>query len=78
MDRAGADDHQQALTVLAMQNAANGIPGFNDQRGGLVGNRQCCLDRSRGGQRLDFNDVLVIEWSLHGPAFSRESPLGYV
>ncbi len=40
MDRAGADDHEQAFTVLPMQNAANGIPGFNDQRGGLVGNRQ--------------------------------------
>ena len=40
MNRAGADDHQQAFTVLAMQDVANGIPGFNDQCGGLVGNRQ--------------------------------------
>ena len=40
VDRAGADDHEQAFAVLPMQNAANGIPGFNDQRGGLVGNRQ--------------------------------------
>ncbi len=41
MDRTGSYNHQEAFTVLAVQNTANGISGFNDQLGGLVGHRQC-------------------------------------
>ena len=41
MDRTRANDHQQALTVLPVQNATDRFPGFKHQRGGLVGNRQC-------------------------------------
>ena len=70
MDRAGADNDEESLPVLPMQNAANGVPGLNDQRRGLIGNREIVLDRPRGGQRFDFNDVLVIERSLHGSVFS--------
>ena len=70
MDRAGADNDEESLPVLPMQNAANGVSGFNDQRGSLIGNREIALDRPRGGQRFDFNDVLVIERSLHGSVFS--------
>jgi hypothetical protein len=70
MDRTGSDDHQQAFAVLAVQNATNSISRFNDQSGGLVGNRQLGLYDPRRGERLDFYDVLVIEWSLHNAAFS--------
>ena len=78
MDRAGADNDEESLPVLPMQNAANSVSGFNDQRGSLIGNRELGLDRPRRGQRLDFNNVLVIEWSLHGPAFSPGNRLQYL
>jgi hypothetical protein len=39
MDRTGADDDEQPFSVLAMQNTADSVSGFHDQRGGLIGNR---------------------------------------
>jgi hypothetical protein len=70
MDGAGADDDDQALAVLPMQNAANGVSGFNNQRGCLVGNRELGFDGARGWERLDFDNVLVVERSLHSSVFS--------
>ena len=72
MDRAGADNDEQAFTVLSMQDVPDGFSGFHHEGSGLIGNRELGLDLARGRQRFDFNDMLVVERSLHGSAFSHQ------
>lgn len=68
MDGAGADNHEEPFTVLSMKNPADGLSGFDDKGGRLVGDGKLSLNGARGRQRLDFNDVLVINRSIHrGP-----------
>ncbi len=65
MDGARSDDHKKPVTVLSMEDPANGFSGFNDQRGGLIGDRQFGLDGARRGKRLDFNNMLIVDRSIH-------------
>lgn len=53
-----------------MKDAADGFACFNDKCGGVVGNRQCRLDRPGGRQCLDVYDVLIVDWLIHWPGLS--------
>ena len=70
VDRTGTDDHEEPFSVTPVEDVPDGFSCFHDQSGRLIGNRELGLDRARGRQRFDFNDMLVIERSLHGSAFS--------
>jgi hypothetical protein len=65
MNRAGTNDHQQAFTILSMQHPADGFSCLNDESSRLVGDGQFRFDGARGGQRLDFYDVLVVDGFIH-------------
>jgi hypothetical protein len=53
-----------------MQYSADGFPRFDHESGGLIGNRQFRLDCSRRRESFDFNNVLIVDRSIHGPALS--------
>ena len=72
MDRAGTDNDQQPFAVLPMENPADRLSGFHDERCGFIGNRQLGLDRTRRRQCLDFYDVLIVDRSIHGLPFKPE------
>ncbi len=65
MDGARADDDQEPVAVFSMKNAANGFSRFHDERRRLISNGQLGLDGARRGERLDFNDVLIIDRPIH-------------
>src|SRR6188768_755053 len=79
MDGAGAYDDQEPVTILSMENSANRFSGFDDECRSLIGNGQFGLHGARGWQRLDFNNMLIVDrsshiitrcpsWSLNDPA----------
>ncbi len=65
MDGARADDDQEPVAVFSMKNAANGFSGFYNERRRLISNGQLGLDGARRGERLDFNDVLIVDRPIH-------------
>lgn len=65
MNGTGTHDDQQPITILPMENSANRFPGFDDQGSCLIGNGQFCLDGTGGGECLDFDNVLVVDRSIH-------------
>src|SRR5262245_17659887 len=78
MDGTWTDDDQKPIAVFSMKNAANRFSGFDDQRRGLIGNRQFGLDGAWGRQCLDFNNVLIVDRPIHTPPrslveFSRDA-----
>lgn len=42
--------------------------GFDHEGRGLIGNQKFGLDDARGRQRLDVNDMLVVDRSIHEPS----------
>ena len=70
MNRAGAHDDQKPVAVLSMKNAANRFSGFHDERRGLISNREFGLDGAGRGQRLNLNNVLIVDRSIHGLLYS--------
>lgn len=44
MDGTGSDNDEEPLTILPMENPADGFSGFNHQGGSLVGNREFGLN----------------------------------
>lgn len=66
MDRAGTNDDEEPVAILTVEDPTDCFPCFHNQRGDIVGDRKFRLDGPRGGQRLDFYDVLVVERSIHG------------
>lgn len=67
MDGARADNDHEPVTILSMENSANRFSGFDDECRGLIGNRQFGFDGARGRQRLDFNNMLIVDRSVHNP-----------
>jgi len=67
MDGAGADNDDQSVAVLTMKDSADGLSCLQNQCGGLFCDGEFGLDRARRRQRLDFNDMLVVDWSNHSP-----------
>lgn len=65
MDGTGPYDHEEPVTVLSMEDSANRFSGFHDQCCRLIGNGQLGFNGARGWQRLDFNNVLIIDGSTH-------------
>jgi hypothetical protein len=70
MDGTGAHDDQQPVPILAMENLTNRFSGFDDECRSLIGNGQFGLNGARGWQRLDFNNVLIVNRSIHDPSRS--------
>lgn len=68
MDGARADDHQKAISVLPMEDSSDCFSGFNDERRRLIGNGQFGLDGAGRRERLDFDNVLIVDWSTHEPS----------
>jgi hypothetical protein len=56
MDGAGADNDQEPVAVLAMEDFANRLAGFDNERRRLIRNWEFGLDGARRGQRLDFDN----------------------
>lgn len=65
MDGARADDYQKTVSVLSMEDSTNGFSGFNNEGSRLIGNRKFGLDGARGGQRLNFDNMLIVDGSTH-------------
>jgi len=65
MDGARADDDQEPVAVFSMKNAANGFSRFHDECRRVISNGQLGLDGARRGERLDFNDVLIVDRPIH-------------
>lgn len=66
MNRARAHDDEEPILITAMEDISDGFSGFDHERGGLISNRELGFDGARGRQRLDFNNVLVVDRSIHG------------
>jgi hypothetical protein len=65
MDGARAYDHQEALSVLSMKDSSDRFSGLDDERRRLIGNGQFSFNGARRRQRLDFNDMLIVDRSIH-------------
>ena len=60
MDGARADNDQEPVAVLAMEDFANRLARFDNECRRLIRNRELGLDGAWRGQRLDFDNVLII------------------
>jgi hypothetical protein len=65
VNRAGAHDDQQPIPIPAMENMTDRFSALDHERRRLVGNGQFGLDGARRGQRLNFNDMLIVYGSIH-------------
>ena len=65
MDGARSYDDQKPVSILSMENSANRFSGFDDECRGLISNRQFSLNGAWGRQCLDFNDMLIVDRSIH-------------
>ncbi len=54
MDRAGTDDDEEPVAILAMENLSDGFTRVEYQGGSLIGDRQLRFDGAGRGQRVDF------------------------
>ena len=65
MDGAWADDDQEPVAVFSMKNPANGFSRFHDECRCLICDREFGLDGAGRRKRLDFNNVLIVDRSIH-------------
>jgi hypothetical protein len=65
MDGAWSYNDQEPVSIFSMENSANRFASFDDECRSLIGNRQFGLNGARGWQRLDFNNMLVVDRSIH-------------